>query len=37
LKNYRELGRAVGKQAAAELRLGFTEEVKAALADLQES
>lgn len=37
LNNYRELGRALGKQAAAEVRLGFTEEVKAALADLQES
>ena len=37
LNNYRELGRALGKQAAAEVRLGFTEEVKAALSDLQES
>ena len=37
LNNYRELGRALGKQAAAEVRLGFTEEVKAGLADLQES
>jgi len=31
LNNYRELGRALGKQAAAEVRMGFTEEVKAAL------
>lgn len=37
LNNYRELGRALGKQAAAEVRMGFTEEVKAGLADLQES
>ena len=37
LSNYRELGRALGKQAAAEVRLGFTEEVKAGLANLQES
>jgi hypothetical protein len=37
LNNYRELGRALGKQAAAEVRMGFTEEVKAALSDLQES
>ena len=37
LNNYRELGRALGKQAAAEVRLGFTEEVKAALENLQES
>ena len=36
LSNYRELGRALGKQAA-EVRLGFTEEVKAGLANLQES
>jgi hypothetical protein len=37
LSNYRQLGRALGKQAAAEVRLGFTEEVKAGLADLQEA
>ncbi|MEG4287270.1 hypothetical protein QUB68_29615 [Microcoleus sp. A006_D1] len=37
LSNYRELGRALGKQAAAEVRLGFTEEVKAGLANLQEA
>ena len=37
LNNYRELGRALGKQAAAEVRLGFTEEVKTALENLQES
>ena len=37
LNNYRELGRALGKQAAAEVRMGFTEEVKAALENLQES
>ena len=37
LSNYRELGRALGKQAAAEVRLGFTEEVKTALENLQES
>ena len=37
LNNYRELGRALGKQAAAEVRMGFTEEVKAGLANLQES
>ncbi|MCC3489259.1 MAG: hypothetical protein JGK03_07090 [Microcoleus sp. PH2017_25_DOB_D_A] len=37
LNNYRELGRALGKQAAAEVKLGFTEEVKAALSDLQDS
>ena len=37
LNNYRELGRALGKQAAAEVRLGFTEEVKTALENLRES
>lgn len=37
LNNYRELGRALGKQAAAEVRMGFTEEVKIALENLQES
>jgi hypothetical protein len=37
LDGYRELGRSLGKQAAAELRQGFTDEVKAGLADLQES
>lgn len=37
LNNYRELGRALGKQAAAEVRMGFTEEVKAGLENLQES
>ena len=37
LNNYRELGRALGKQAAAEVRLGFTKEVKTALENLQES
>ena len=37
LDNYRELGRALGKQAAAEVRMGFTEEVKTALENLQES
>lgn len=37
LSNYRELGRALGKQAAAEVQLGFTEEVAAGLKKLQES
>ena len=37
LINYRELGRVLGKQAAAEVRMGFTEEVKAGLENLQES
>jgi hypothetical protein len=37
LNNYRELGRALGKQAAAEVRMGFTEEVAAGLKSLQES
>lgn len=37
LANYRQLGRALGKQAAAEVRMGFTEEVKAGLEDLQQS
>lgn len=37
LNSYRELGRAMGKQAVAEVRMGFTEEVKAGLADLQEA
>jgi len=37
LNNYRELGRALGKQAAAEVQLGFTEEVAAGLKKLQES
>jgi hypothetical protein len=37
LNNYRELGRALGKQAAAEVQMGFTEEVKAGLKNLQES
>ena len=37
LNNYRELGRALGKQAAAEVRMGFTEEVAAGLKNLQES
>ena len=36
LNNYRELGRVLGKQAAAEVQLGFTEEV-AAGKKLQES
>ncbi len=37
LNNYRELGRVLGKQAAAEVQLGFTEEVAAGLKKLQES
>lgn len=37
LGSYRELGRALGKQAAAEVRMGFTEEVAAGLENLQES
>ncbi|MEG4807914.1 hypothetical protein QUA82_09820 [Microcoleus sp. F8-D3] len=37
LSNYRELGRALGKQAAAEVQLGFTEEVAAGIKKLQES
>lgn len=37
LNNYRELGRALGKQAAAEVQLGFTEEVAAGIKKLQES
>jgi len=37
LSNYRELGRTLGRQAAAEVRQGFTDEVRAGLADLQES
>lgn len=37
LNSYRGLGRALGKQAAAELQLGFTEEVAAGLEKLQES
>lgn len=37
LNNYREAGRAWGRQAAAELQLGFTEEVAAGIKKLQES
>ena len=37
LSNYRELGRSLGKQAAAEVRQGFTDEVRAGLASLQDS
>ncbi len=37
LNDYRELGRGLGKQAAAEVRQGFTDEVKAGLANLRES
>ena len=37
LSNYRELGRALGKQASAEIQLGFTEEVAAGIKKLQES
>lgn len=37
LNNYREVGRAWGKQAAAEIQLGFTEEVVAGIEKLQES
>ena len=37
LNNYRELGRTLGRQAAAEVRQGFTDEVRAGLANLQES
>lgn len=37
LNNYRELGRALGKQAAAEVQLGFTEEVAIGIKKLQES
>ena len=37
LNNYRELGRVLGKQVAAEVQLGFTEEVAAGLKKLQES
>jgi hypothetical protein len=37
LNNYRELGRALGKQAAAEVQLGFTEEVAIGIRKLQES
>lgn len=37
LNNYRQLGRALGKQAAAEVQLGFTEEVAAGIKKLQES
>ncbi|MEG4251089.1 hypothetical protein [Microcoleus sp. Pol10D4] len=37
LSNYREAGRAWGRQAAAELQLGFTEEVAAGIKKLQES
>lgn len=37
LSNYRELGRALGKQAAAEVQLGFTQEVAAGIKKLQES
>jgi hypothetical protein len=37
LNNYRELGRALGKQAAAEVQFGFTEEVAAGIKKLQES
>jgi len=37
LDKYRHLGRSLGKQAAAEVRQGFTDEVKAGLANLQES
>ena len=37
LNNYREEGRTLGRQAAAEVRQGFTDEVRAGLASLQES
>lgn len=37
LSNYRELGRSLGRQAAAEVREGFTEEVKVGLENLQKS
>ncbi len=37
LNNYREVGRAWGKQAAAEIQLGFTEEVAVGIKKLQES
>ncbi|MEG3899793.1 MULTISPECIES: hypothetical protein [unclassified Microcoleus] len=37
LNTYRELGRSLGRQAAAEVRQGFTDEVKAGLENLQES
>ncbi|WP_293335899.1 hypothetical protein [Microcoleus sp. CAWBG58] len=37
LSNYRELGRSLGRQAAAEVRQGFTDEVRAGLANLQDS
>ncbi|MEG4419405.1 hypothetical protein QUA70_12450 [Microcoleus sp. LAD1_D5] len=37
LNNYREAGRAWGRQAAAELQLGFTEEVAEGIKKLQES
>ncbi|MEG4915762.1 hypothetical protein [Microcoleus sp. B7-D4] len=37
LSNYREAGRAWGRQAAAELQLGFTEEVAAGIKKLQDS
>ncbi|WP_293134583.1 hypothetical protein [Microcoleus sp. bin38.metabat.b11b12b14.051] len=37
LNNYRELGRTLGRQAAAEVRQGFTDEVRAGLASLQDS
>ena len=37
LNNYRELGRTLGRQAAAEVRQGFTDEVRAGLESLQES
>lgn len=37
LNNYREAGRAWGRQAAAEMSLGFTEEVAIGIKKLQES
>ena len=37
LNSYRRLGQALGKQAAAEVQLGFTEEVAAGIKKLQES
>ncbi|WP_293135897.1 hypothetical protein [Microcoleus sp. bin38.metabat.b11b12b14.051] len=37
LNSYRELGRTLGRQAAAEVRQGFTDEVRAGLESLQES
>lgn len=37
LNSYRQLGRVLGQQAAAEVQLGFTEELKSGIKKLQES